>query len=681
MSKQIDHFILRDQTDDDSGLLAGMGTDAVLHGLQLLEGELVRADTVAASYPGSGRRCVDLQAAALVHHPGLLAEMVSFDLLLEATGSFCASAERRDDHEYWDAHARLLQEAGAGNAPVLPGDATAIIERSVTHALYEVASGTLDAVSAVQFFQDADVSEVAAQATAPSIHRFRSLTQKTGRDAHQYLRQGRLSQARAGSEASVDWLTEHIAAMQRLAEDAEERVRDAVSAINGRIAEMPDDGRAPRRGRFTRFLSWWESLLETHDGGEQQPGGDPDLIGDLRRLLRARMERAAATRLQTSLAAMMTAAVLRDDDLHRTLLPVRALAARAAAARLELVEMCRERGRRLRGAFLPEVADVRAVVRTRIGISGQALASRILLEPLQPLVEAGRRIDPDEFAARALTAARTLTEDIRQASLGQLLDVLPDTQIESFARLLAALEPTLQFRAGHPIPATFRRVAVPGGPQGRLGAAVLRRYNGVTVVPIDEPLLAFGVAITDVFAVTELEAYRTTWRAARETARREGWHKRLVSDRRLLDLDDGITTDEELDRIVIKGIACDVLAPSKEPPAAPSASGTWYVMPDGQEQRPSQIDPVRLDGIFNGNRLGRSLREMRQSLRHSPAHREFITQRWQTWADDVGMDAQVARFDTVIHGGLLPSDELVPVCRQLKTGVLQHIRRIRYEVN
>jgi hypothetical protein len=120
------------------------------------------------------------------------------------------------------------------------------------------------------------------------------------------------------------------------------------------------------------------------------------------------------------------------------------------------------------------------------------------------------------------------------------------------------------------------------------------------------------------------------------------------------------------------------IASSKEPPAVERAHGTWYVMPPEQLLRPAEIDPTRLDAIFNGCRLGRSLAEIRTTLRHAPQHRQVIDERWQMWCNEHSIEQRVTQIDMVMQN-LLPSDELAAVCRELK-GTLSRELRLRIAV-
>jgi hypothetical protein len=192
------------------------------------------------------------------------------------------------------------------------------------------------------------------------------------------------------------------------------------------------------------------------------------------------------------------------------------------------------------------------------------------------------------------------------------------------------------------------------------------------------------VSITEVFAPFELHGYYSTepdsWRSALEQARREGWDARLFADRRLKDEDDGIITDEDVDMLLSRAIAADVVAPSKEPPVAPEVGGTWYYVPVGQPERPSQVDPARLDSVFRGHRLGKSLPDIRRALRSSPRHRELIAARWDEWCEATRPAERVTRIDQMISRVLLPSDELVPVCRAVKNGIPRDTRVSMFEV-
>lgn len=121
-------------------------------------------------------------------------------------------------------------------------------------------------------------------------------------------------------------------------------------------------------------------------------------------------------------------------------------------------------------------------------------------------------------------------------------------------------------------------------------------------------------------------------------------------------------------RLAIKSVAMSVqLRP---------VGGHGAVQPD----RPSQVDPARLDSVFRGNRLGKSLPEIRRTLRRSPQHRELIVARWDEWCEATRPAERVARIDHVISRVLLPSDELVPVCRAVKNAILRDSSVALFEV-
>jgi hypothetical protein len=296
---------------------------------------------------------------------------------------------------------------------------------------------------------------------------------------------------------------------------------------------------------------------------------------------------------------------------------------------------------------------------------------------LAEILERTGAVDYDAFENAALTGARRLTHSLREASLGQAIEQLSALRVESLAKLLVNTGPSLDFRAGHPTPAVYRRVAVPGGCNGRLGVAVRRFAPEVDVMPTNtttQPLTAYGVAITDVFAPNALAGYHGGWRDALEDARRKGDDRRLYSDRRFRDLDDGILSDEDMFLRLVKAIVCGVLESSRE------VGGTWYLIPVGQVERPSAVDAVRLDSVFRGNRLGKSLPEMVKTLRNAPQHREWIDERWAHWREATRPSDRIARMDLVMSRVLMPSDDLVPVCRDLKNREVRESRDAMHEV-
>jgi hypothetical protein len=404
-----------------------------------------------------------------------------------------------------------------------------------------------------------------------------------------------------------------------------------------------------------------------------------DLRASLRAHLRAHLIVAAARQLRLALATTTTSLQAEMQRTDRGTDLVARLAARAQDAAAAIDEQSDERLRRATGLFLPAHAEIRAeLVRQIVATAGETLVGRVIREPLIASQRVEAALQYDSFEDAVLAAGATLTDRLREDSLAQLLARLSPSVLDTIANILAAPEVRLGFRPGYPVPQVYRRIAVPDGTDGPLGLMIRRRFSNIDVVRGTDPLLALGVAITDVFSVDQLEAYHGRWGRAREEARAAGIDRRLVSDRRLLDVEDGLTTNDDLDAFIVRGVVSGSIASSKEPPAVERAHGTWYVMPAEQLMRPSEIDPTRLDTIFNGYRLGRSLADIRTTLRHAPQHRQVIDDRWQIWCNEHSIEQRVAQIDMVMQN-LLPSDELAAVCRELK-GTLTREMRLRIAV-
>lgn len=668
-------YVLRHQDNsDDAELMASVATDDVIHAICGLEGELVQADTVAQSVPGSGRRNVDLQTAVLIHNPGLIAEQLAVGLLAEAADAFCAEAGQATPGARRQIRSRIEQEVGFASINALPADVMSAIERTARQAVADAYASQADPASLVSALDEADVSAAAADVVANSLLPLRSGVAKFVRERDSLLIGAHVAQARAIDTSIGAWLEERIASLDRIAEQAADEHERQLAEANAALA---NDDEPIHRGRFplwTRLRSGFVGffLTDSGDTAVRQPAPEASPLNTaLRLLLRARIARAAATRLRVSTAALLGANSLPETEIERLVAPVRAIADRARIAGTTLDERAQEQHRRIRGTFLPALADVRdAVRRGTIRLSGEALMERVIRASLVRSLEPGQQVDEDAFENLALAASRDLTNGVRRMGISQILGLVPPARIDQMAKTLSQLSPSLKFRDGYPAPQTRRRVAVPGGSRSVLGEAIRRRDSSVTVTPSNHPQLAYGVAITEVFAVTDLQEFHGGWREAREEARREGWDKRLVSDRRLLDMDDGITPDADLNRLVVMAIACDALAPSKEPPMAP-VGGTWYLRPVGLMQRPSEIEPSRLDALFAGFRLGRSLPEMRKVLRHCPAHRELIEEQWASWCANSPLASRLSRLDSIVAEGRLPSDELAGECREIKNELLR----------
>lgn len=664
---------------DDAEFMARLTTFNAVHAIVGIEGELDRADTVASTARGEGRQSMETNIGMLLHDPGMMAECIAVQCVLTCADGFCAEAPSAKPAARQQARARLEGEIGSALIAALPADVVSTIDRVARQAISEALSApTTDAASVVTSVEEADVSAAASDAVAGVQQSLRVVVNRFVRERNVLLATGRVSEARAIDEAVNAWLAERITALDAVATQADDEREQRLAEANAALANATDSGAQPagrpaRNWTSARFLRFLFDEAPAGSRAETAAGTDA-LVTPLRNALRASIGRAAANRLRVATVALQGASAMSAVDVERLVGPVRALGDRARAALADLNERVRQRQQRISGTFLPAMTDVRDAIRdSAIGLAPDVLITRVIRTPLAACLENGRAIEEDDFENQALAAARDLTRSLRSANISQALEHVSDARLEQLAADLAGLSPTLAFREGYPPPQVTKRVAVPGGESSRLGRAIRARFPGVSVTPSSHPLVAYGVAITDVFAVTDLRDYHGRWHEAREQARRDGWDKRLVSDRQLLDFDDGITTDDDLDRMVVMAVACGALAPSKETPAG----GTWYFVPAGQIQRPAEIDTARLDAVFAGFRAGRSLPDIRRTVRHSPVDRELIEQRWATWCADVQLATRSARLDALVSDALLPSDDLATVCRAIKAE-LHRERRSRF---
>lgn len=667
-------FLLRPQDGDEADLIASIGADVTLNAGGLLEGEYVKADTVASAHLGSGRKCIDLRTVVVTTNPGLMAQAVELELIKAAAATFLRQSTNSADDVHAESIAKFEQEGGSASATVLASDTMAMIDR-IANLTLRRDNFAGDYVALVQSVIDTPVSSAAIDAVTPELQRGRAAQMKRRREQDAHSRAGRPDRAVAVGRATEEYTTARVAALvtihQRAVDDSDAqqvRVNEVVAELQAaRDAGGAAAGWASLKGSIMSFL-----FTDDTEAGDNTPVDE--IMSRLRALLRARMVAAAANHLRIALAAGGGSAAQADAN-QRVMGLVTSLAGRATDAALHLDQQAQARMRRASGVFLPARSDLRAeLTRQVIANAGDNLIATLIREPLVATERGDEASRYDRFEDAVLAAARRLTGSLRNDSLGQTVSRLPEPLRDSIAKELVSANPSLDFRAGHAAPLVFRRAAVPGGPTGALGVAILRRFTGVEVMHSNDPLLAYGVAATDVFAIDQLASYHGRWGAAREDARAAGIGDRLVSDRRLLEIEDGLTLDRDLDGYMVRGIACGCIAPSKEGTTLERAGGTFYIMPPGQQQRPSQIDPTRLDAVFTGYRLGRSLPEMRTTLRHAPQHRAAIDAAWRTWRDERPHDQRLTGVDAVTMNHL-PSDELVPVCRDLRNALVREQMR------
>lgn len=673
-------YLLRPQDGTDESFYESIGSDVVLNACGLLEGEFMKAETVASAARGSGRKCVDLRTTIVNHDPGIMCERVTCDLVVHTAETYALQAGEAAGDTFAQTLSQLEQDVGTAAVSALGADTLSTLER-IANATIRQAAPDADLTALIQSVMDAHVAPAAAEAAAIELQRTRAalLKRTRARDAH--YREGRPDRARAVTRALAAWASARIGALEQIERRACDDADMHLARANEAAAEAQVDSDADREpSRIGAFKGRVWSFLFADAQATPPPAAaaGADVQSFLRSYLRSRLIAASANQMRIALATAAASGQADDQRADRLLELVATLATRAKEAAASLDERSAERMRRATGLFLPCSVDIRtALVRDAIANAGDTLINRAIREPLIASLSLEDELQYEHFEDGVLTAVRRLTNGLREDSLPQLLARLSAPAIDAVAKLLASAQPTLAFRPGHPAPQIHRRIAVPDGASGPLGMAIRRRFTGIDVVRSNDPLLAFGVAVTDVFSVDQLEAYHGRWGQAREDARAAGIDRRLVSDRRLLDFEDGLTSNGDLDAFVIRGVACGCIASSKEPPVVERASGTWYLMPAGQLLRPSQLDPARLDAVFNGHRLGRSLAEIRTTLRHAPHHRQVIDERWQHWCDERTLEQRAAHLD-VVMANLLPSDELAAPCRELKN-MLHRQLRLRIE--
>lgn len=665
--------------DSETTLLAKLATNATLIATGATQGELMKLVTNATANPGAGARCGEIDAVVIEHDSGHAAERLAVDLAARGAAEHERAARAGSPDHYRAALQRLNQVWPSTNR--LAGNEVSTLARLAADTVRNAVSPqpTVDALpSIVTSIETAQVSTAASSAIAPLVQRLRIDVSKVVAQRDANMRAARPDAATGEQRAIDEWFGAVNQALVIQAAAAEDTAERALADANQYIADLdPDLQDTQSPAPFAKARGWFQTFL--YNGAQPGSGPEPhaEFFGYLRRHLEARLLCSACGQLRSAITSMVQSRIDESEN-ERLLAPVRDLRAAAERAVLVLDERAQERQRRTNGVFLPADADIRSeLVGDTADMSEASLADRIVRGPLMQILAETGNVDYDLFESAALAEARRLTHSIREASLGQAVAQLSALRVDSLAKLLLNTSPSLDFRAGHPTPAVYRRVAVPGGSNGRLGVAVRRFAPEVDVMPTNttmQPFMAYGVAITDVFAPNALAGYHGGWKDALEDARRDGSDRRLYSDRRFRDLDDGVLSDEDICLQIVMAVVCGVLESSRE------VGGTWYLIPVGQVERPSELDATRLDSVFRGNRLGKSLPEMVKTLRNAPQHREWIQDRWAAWHEATRPSDRIARMDLVMSKVLLPSDDLVPVCRALKNREVRESRDAIYEV-
>lgn len=664
--------------DGETALLAKLATHGALIANGAMQGELMKLVTNATANPDAGARCGEIEAVVVEYEPGLAAERLAVELSERAAAEHERAAAAGSIPHYREALSRLNQ-AWPSTGRIAGNEASAFSRLSAETV--SSAAGRLPSADAlpsiVGSIETAQVSTAAAGVIAPMVQRIRIDVARVIVQRDVNLRSARPDAATGEQRALDEWSASVDRGLEDQAAGAEATAERALADANQYIADLDPTTDVDAHGLLVTLREWFESFLS--DGSNRRPESEPheELFGYLRRYLEARLMNNACGQLRSGIASMVQSR-LDQSEQDRLLAPVRDFRMAASRAILALDERAQERQRRTNGVFLLADPDIRAeLVGDTASMSETSLADRIVRGPLSEILKTNTIVDYDAFENAALNEARRLTQSLRDASLGQAIEQLSAPRVDSLAKTLVNMGPSLDFRPGHPSPANYRRVAVPAGVDGRLGVAVRRFAPEVDVMPtntVTQPLIAYGVAITDVFAPNALAGYHAGWRDALENARRNGDDRRLYSDRRFRDLDDGILSDEDMFVLLVKAIVCGVLESSRE------VGGTWYLIPVGQVERPSAVDAARLDSVFRGNRLGKSLPEMVKTLRNAPQHREWIDERWVGWREATRPSDRIARMDLVMSRVMLPSDDLVPVCRNLKNREIRESRDVIHEV-
>jgi hypothetical protein len=670
-----DLHILRPAVDGEDALVAHTASEIALLVSGALEGELTGRQTNATSRAGSGQRCIETAIAVIEHESGLLAEHQTFALVVRASGSALRAA-RDGSPEHRREALDALRGAIADDA-ALPGDVRVGLRRVATATIDEAPHsdevGWRDPAALVRAIADAEVGTAASDALGPLRRRVQGEARRLVHQRDAFVAVGRADAARGIEQGLVEWSSAVLASLVQHAQQQDDDAETHLGAASEAVAEMDVDRQPASTGWLASIRKFFEDFLYS----TERPAIDATLRESLERHLEARLSAAAARALRAAVSAAVQPK-LDEAAVDRIVLPVTLLRDGAERAVLALDERARDRQRRVNGIFLPAHPAMRGeLVNRATAMSDSALVEVLIHGPISATLADGGEINQDRLEDAVLTSARRLTRPLRDASLAQAIDHLSPEQLDGLAKLLVSPSPGLAFRPGHPTPAVYRRVAVPGGSSGVLGQAVRRRAPEIDITPIDtasQPFTAFGVATTEVFAPNELAGFHGSWRDALEAARRDGTAARLVSDRRLLDMADGILSDEDIDEIIVRAVACDAIASSKETADHGGVGGTWYLMAEGQTERPAQIDPARLDAVFRGLRLGRSVAEIRRTFRNNPRHRDWVAERWAVWCDSTAGAERVARLGLIISTARLPSDDLVPVCRDLKNLEAQRSR-------
>lgn len=664
--------------DGETPLLAKVATQGTLLVTGAIQGELMKLVTNATSNPDAGARCGELDAVVIEHDGGLAAERLALVLAARAASEHERAARAGSPEHHRDA-LRRLNQAWPSASRVAGNEVSTFARQSADTVRTAAPSPTVDALPAiVASIETAQVATAATAAIAPLVQRLRIDVSRVVHQRDANARAARPDAATGEQRALDEWsgaVAHELEAQATAAEDAAER---ALADANQYIADLdPDFQDTATPGPLEGIRNWIEGFLSSGANAQNEPEPHAELFAYLRRHLEARLMNSACGQLRSAIGSMVQSR-LDEGEVDRLLAPVRDFRGAAERAVLVLDERAQERQRRTNGVFLPADPDIRAeLVGDTADIPDGSLADRLIRGQMAELLERTGAVIYGDFEDAVVAEARRLTHSIREASLGQAIEQLSASRVDSLAKVLVNTSPSLDFRPGHPTPAIYRRVAVPGGGSGRLGVAVRRFAPEIDVMPTNtttQPLMAYGVAATDVFAPTALAGYHGDWKAALEDARRVDGDRRLYSDRRFRDLDDGILSDEDMFLRLVKAIVCGVLESSRD------VGGTWYLIPVGQVERPSGVDAARLDSVFRGNRLGKSLPEMVKTLRNAPQHREWIDERWDAWREATRPSDRIARMDTVMARVLLPSDDLVPVCRGLKNREVRESRDAIHEV-
>lgn len=684
----VDLLVPVEQTGTEGELMANIATTAAAAMLGELDGESTKLKTIATN-SGGRARAVQVCTRAIEHDPGRCAEAIRCRLVDSAAEIYLDRAAR---------------PAVGASAPVQPRWSRQPLTAAGCTARIFASAGLSSGAVATQVVRESD-ADLIRQDLSPEECTGRLLSETQDRAARldlSVLEQTAIrmietsiadirseSERRmtagdpAGGLATVETAATAYSNLRSESTNYSEsraRARDEHYArANETIGRGANAGPGDRRptSLLGRLVRWLLAQLRSDDGYENSltiQQVREEIAQILLSAVEADLEARVAAELQVQCEAAVSRLNLLAADLRRTFIaPIETLRRRAALAGARAAADAREAGRRLNGVYTPNEPTVLDALFGHVRPADDALLATLVLNPLRAAGAASGHVADDELLDLSAGAAEEVCSSLRRQSLDDVLTLLGDTALGQLAEALVSPRLPLEFRTGHPEPRISLRVAVPGGTASRLGRAVRARRTGATVVVSHDPLGALAVLHSEPFRVTQLEAY-ARWKGHFDDALDRGEAARLVTDRRLLSADDGLLSDDALDGLVVAGVVAGRIAPSQEPPAHRVAGGTWYLIPEGERRRPSQVQRGSLDAIFGredggGGRLGRNLVSIRAVLRAKPGLRKEIEKRYREFVAAQGRPRMIELLQQLDHTDRLPSTELASAVRRLMGGL------------